>query len=566
MPWVSWQVDVSNAFNTVSRDAMLRQCAKKVPACYNWLRWCYSSPSPLVCGGSVVAHSHTGVHQGDSMGPLGFALGLDEALDKCAGAASEVSWATWYLDDGLLVGSPGSVAHLAGQLDPALRSVGLVLNTRKCVLWGPGARSAEGQPHLPCCLPDGHPLSTTPILPFNGCSGISVLGTPVSLSPDGPAVNDAWGTACADTERLLSRIRKVPDGHSQLTLLRFCADACKVNHLLRATAFESGGVHLASLGEAMRGVLEDILGASLPAEAWRQACLPVRDGGFGVRDPLTTRPAARAAALVGFATKGAARVGVPDWCLRHCAPDTPSLLEALASVLGPAHEPTSLWVSCPSAMLSADPSYASQDWWAGSIASAVRIHLASTGTIRDRVRLLSQEGELANSWITLLPGQDPFMDSDFRSLTRFWLGLPLLSGSPAVPRCPACSDPLDVFGDHLLCCAKNGITHRHHLVRDAWSDVLLRAAIPHAREVVIPPGLGRATPFARDRPADLLLTRWERGRDMAVDVTVCHPAAASCFPLSEERARRHLSHEELLKRTREGPQCGAAAWGFHAAA
>ena len=88
-----------------------------------------------------------------------------------------------------------------------------------------------------------------------------------------------------------------------------------------------------------------------------------------VWDPLTTRPATRAAALVGFATKGAARVGVPDWCLRHCAPDTPSLLEALASVLGPAHEPTSLWVSFPSAMLSADPSYASQDWWAGSIAS-----------------------------------------------------------------------------------------------------------------------------------------------------------------------------------------------------
>ncbi len=51
-----------------------------------------------------------------------------------------------------------------------------------------------------------------------------------------------------------------------------------------------------------------------------------------------------------------------------------------------------------------------------------------------------------------------------------------------------------------------------------------------------------------------------------VDVTVSHPVAASLFPLSEERARRHLGQEEHAKRTKEGPQCGAAAWGFHAAA
>ena len=53
---------------------------------------------------------------------------------------------------------------------------------------------------------------------------------------------------------------------------------------------------------------------------------------------------------------------------------------------------------------------------------------------------------------------------------------------------------------------------------------------------------------------------------MAVDVTVSHPVAASLFPLSEEREQRHLEQEEHAKRTKEGPQCRAAAWGFHAAA
>ena len=40
------------------------------------------------------------------------------------------------------------------------------------------------------------------------------------------------------------------------------------------------------------------------------------------------------------------------------------------------------------------------------------------------------------------------------------------------------------FGDHLLACHKNGMTFRHNLVRDAWAKVLMRAGIPHKKEVV----------------------------------------------------------------------------------
>ena len=135
-----------------------------------------------------------------------------------------------------------------------------------------------------------------------------------------------------------------------------------------------------------------------------------------------------------------------------------------------------------------------------------------------------------------------------------------------VARCPACGEALDPFGDHLLSCHKNGITHRHNLLRDAWAEVLGRAGIPHAREVMIPAGLGRSSTFARERPADILLIGWDRGRDVAIDFTVCHPTTMCAFPLSEEKARRHLAQEEHGKTSRQGPQCGAAAWGFHPAA
>ena len=552
-PWVALQVDVRNAFNTASRDAMLRQCAKKVPSCFNWLRWCYAGPSPLVCGGKVVASSHTGVHQGDAMGPLGFSLALEEALDQCTPAGSQVSWEAWYLDDGLIVGSAQSVAHYASLLGPALRSVGLVLNQGKCTLWGPGAMGADDSgPHFPVCVLPNHPLHEVPIIPFDVSHGITVLGTPVSSSPAGEWVHGEWSKVCATAEVLLSRIRKVPEGHLQLTLLRSCADACRVNHLLRSTSFEAGTLAAAGLGESIRALLEEVVGMSVPAGAWAQACLPIWDGGLGIRDPLSCRPAARIAALVSFAIHAPSRVGVPDWCVRQVSPDSPIVIAALANTLGHSHEPTGQWLVSPQALLSADHSFTNQSWWADSLASAAKFGLAEAGGIRDRVRLVAQAGELANSWVLLPPGSDIIPDSDFRSMVRLWLGLPLLPCGDQVARCPACGEALDPFGDHLLSCHKNGITHRHNLLRDAWAEVLGRAGIPHAREVMIPAGLGRSSTFARERPADILLIGWDRGRDVAIDFTVCHPTTMCAFPLSEEKARRHLAQEEHGKTSRQG--------------
>jgi len=50
------------------------------------------------------------------MGPLGFALGLDGALDKCAADEASVEWATWYLDDGTIIGSPEAVGNYLASL------------------------------------------------------------------------------------------------------------------------------------------------------------------------------------------------------------------------------------------------------------------------------------------------------------------------------------------------------------------------------------------------------------------------------------------------------------------
>jgi Reverse transcriptase (RNA-dependent DNA polymerase) len=132
--YVVLQVDMRNAFNSISRDAVLRGCMAKVPTAYNWLRFCYGGASPLYCQGRFLCASHVGVHQGDACGPLGFALGLDVGLDQCV--ARELAWESWYLDDGHIVGKVDEVFARLLDLQTALEPMGLRLNLAKCKLWG----------------------------------------------------------------------------------------------------------------------------------------------------------------------------------------------------------------------------------------------------------------------------------------------------------------------------------------------------------------------------------------------------------------------------------------------
>ena len=81
---------------------MLDQARQKAPSTHPWLAWTYDEETPLLCQGKVVAYSKTGVHQGDTMAPAAFSLGLDCALDACAAEEANLPWVSWYLDDGTI--------------------------------------------------------------------------------------------------------------------------------------------------------------------------------------------------------------------------------------------------------------------------------------------------------------------------------------------------------------------------------------------------------------------------------------------------------------------------------
>jgi hypothetical protein len=135
--WVCLQVDWSNAFNSLDRTTLLRAAASRAPAVYNYLHYAYAGPAPLLLGDAVL-QSTCGTHQGCPLGPLGFALGLQDIAEKIQREAG-LLWSTWYLDDGVLIGDPARIQQALTYLEGAGAAVGLTLNRRKCGLWGPGA-------------------------------------------------------------------------------------------------------------------------------------------------------------------------------------------------------------------------------------------------------------------------------------------------------------------------------------------------------------------------------------------------------------------------------------------
>ena len=145
--WAVLQLDLSNAFNSVSRTAVLEGAKALAPNTYNWLRFCYARPVPLYCGDKVLA-SETGVHQGDPLGPAGFALAIHAEI-KAILTSTPTLWGSFYLDDGLLIGRTPLLLAALDKLATFFSSVGLSVNPTKTTLWGPSVHTLTLTPA--CC-------------------------------------------------------------------------------------------------------------------------------------------------------------------------------------------------------------------------------------------------------------------------------------------------------------------------------------------------------------------------------------------------------------------------------
>jgi hypothetical protein len=178
--WVILKVDMTNAFNTISRQGVLHETQARCPSLFNYLRFCYQLHAPLFCGGQTLP-SQTGVHQGCPVGPVGFALGIHSVIEHLQ-TIPGLLWQTWYLDDGIIVGDALAVTTAFHQLSAELAQQGLMINASKCELWGPGYAFCTN-------------MSEVKVVPWDARHGITILGVPINYPGSAAQGMAAWGVA-----------------------------------------------------------------------------------------------------------------------------------------------------------------------------------------------------------------------------------------------------------------------------------------------------------------------------------------------------------------------------------
>ena len=130
----------------------------------------------------------------------------------------------------------------------------------------------------------------------------------------------------------------------------------------------------------------------------------------------------------------------------------------------------------------------------------------------------------------------------------------MLAEGVVLPYCPECEATQKPFGDHFMCCHKNGATERHNAMQDGMFELCGTHHIPVAREV---------TSECGRRPTDILFVGWSGGRDATVEFAVTHPLVAANHPINRARVLGRVNVEERRKVVENRVTCEKAGWGCH---
>ena len=237
-------IDGKNAFNAVSRTAVLAQVAEFAPDLYPLVAHMYgvdSKPSLLVGidgrAAAAIIQSLQGVQQGDPLGPLLFALALIPILRDFQQAFPQLALPA-YLDDLTLLcltGEWDSVSNLAIMaealewLQARLMAIGVEINRTKTVCLLPAAAAVDGE------LQRAAVSTQLGGVTVAAEAGTKLLGVPVGTSAYVRAQMPCM-LRTVETDRLLQQAGELRnDTQLGFQLLQKCV-LPRAQHLARAVA------------------------------------------------------------------------------------------------------------------------------------------------------------------------------------------------------------------------------------------------------------------------------------------------------------------------------------------
>ena len=532
------KIDLSNAFNNVSRTAFLSLTLQHFPDLYNWVEWCYETESYLTYGSQTIP-SAEGVQQGDPLGPLLFSLVIQYlATSVINELPEELPLHVWYLDDGVLAGKASLIRRALDVIAHEGKQFGLFLNSTKCeiVLSSSSASSATLFPDIPSAR-----------IHLDG--NFDILGSPVGSEPH--CYEFLSKQALEPAQASLRAIKKVTDPQVALSLIRQCSGFYQLVFSLRTTPPLFLSELCSRLDASVLQALEDAICTLNPCSR-AQAQRKKRHGGFGLHS-TSLHACAAYVTSVAFAAQqdhwGPAEAD--GFCEAASRVNFLAGSPIINSVTGQLLQP-----SDPD-LPSIGPKSPRQHDLTKAIA-AHEFHLAyNVADAHKRVRWISQSGEGASNWLFALPSKEmgyAFTPTEFRALARWWLGADVYHESRPCPM-DKCPQPLGTDGSHSLVCKSGyGLISRHNALAEHFCDVCSKAHLAPQREKSLEnysPGGGLT------RPADIFLPNFGLATSPVLDFCVTHVqqtnytdmvrganvGKAGCF--AERYASEHKSSERL---------------------
>ena len=257
-------VDCTNAYNTISREAIIDRLSKNpgFSPIYRMAAWSLRhTPLIVIENGEAVLHlnSESGVRQGSVLGPLLFCMAIQPLLQKIVSTVDVRIVA--YLDDVTIIGKP-EATRAAGlaftALEGEMAKLGLRVNTSKTIIIEKG--EAESEPKI-----------------------VKLLGAAVWLGSATPMeqVSEFVSKSIRKHDLFFERLggdelRK----STQLNLLQACATG-RATFLMRTHPAESTLEAAAHFDQQQERCLRTIVGTD--AQLGDIASLPMKLGGLGIR-------------------------------------------------------------------------------------------------------------------------------------------------------------------------------------------------------------------------------------------------------------------------------------------
>ena len=491
---ISWeekcilQVDLQNAFNLVSREEIFRQVRAHFPELSAYVEASYRPRAFLVFGFDVLL-SCVGVHQGDPLALLLFALVLHVLVGRLRELESPPILNAWLSDDGTLAGTAESLAAAVDVIRSERPRLGLHLSADKSSFW----KGGEVLPEDP--IRRGIPPASS--------QGFELLGAPIG---NGSFVESSLNKRVDRIAEITDNLHLVDDPQAEFCLLRSCLSLPKFEYAARTTHPDFHATSMNRFDGLIRESLGSVIGHCLDDKQWEQASLPVSMGGMGLR-----RAALHSSA--SYSSSVALSFPLVSDILSPIAYRPYQIDLALEILNSKLDDP--LTFQSLKEMPKKQVSHA--------IDSRLQRHiLESASSLHDRVRLSGVGKSRAGAFLNVIPSPGLGLSvhsREFRCAVLYRLGAPIFEKDAP---CPACGRHSDKFGHHAIVCAVNGERISRH---DELCKVLYKTAqkanLGPAREYR---GL---IPGSASRPADLFLRNWERGRHAALDLTVISPLQAA---------------------------------------